>query len=285
MAKIFWMLRGGLAVLAVSMLTAIAPAQTSFGSDPAAMPKNVEDVLHQMSDQADVIFVGQVVGIRPHDDGGMAAGFVEIDFRVDQAIRGCTGGSYILREWSGLWSGDAHRYQVGKRLLMMLHAPGVTGMSSPVGGMDGAVPVRGMADASQLAAASAGAPSPVADLRWLGAKVLHSQGYRLQPELKPTPLEEFHGANEREIQGSLHCVTDDKAVRDSGGDDVLLCPPGNTKNASGLANSEVTAGELIVNPMADEDSSSRFSIPAQQASVETVVKLLGSWQRATDDAR
>ena len=132
-----------------------------------------------MSDRADVIFIGQVVGVHPHDDAGAASGYVEIDFRVDQAIRGCTAGTYVMREWAGLWAGDARRYQPGQRLLMMLHAPGPSGMSSPVGGMDGAIPIRGLASASPLATAASNPTAPVADLRWLGAKILRSQSYTL----------------------------------------------------------------------------------------------------------
>jgi len=93
---------------------------------PAAslpMPRTVEDVLHGMSDQADVIFLGEVIVVRAHEDEGVASGYVEVDFRVDRAIRGVTGDTYTLREWAGLWSGNARRYQPGERLLMLLHAP------------------------------------------------------------------------------------------------------------------------------------------------------------------
>jgi hypothetical protein len=100
--------------------------------------QTVVDVLHQLSDKADVIFAGQVLAIR-RPNGGV----VEVEFRVDQAIRGCTAGTpYILREWAGLWAGDNQRYRVGQRLLMLLHAPSAAGMSSPIGGLDGAIPIR-----------------------------------------------------------------------------------------------------------------------------------------------
>jgi hypothetical protein len=192
MGRALWILRSASALLAVTlpMMAAWAQDPSSSRSGLSAMPQNVEDVLHQMSDKADVIFIGQVLAIRPHDDGGTTAGYVEIDFRVDQAIRGCTVGAYALREWAGLWSGDARRYQAGQRLLMMLHAPGVGGLSSPVGGMDGAIPIRGEANTSPLAEAAAVTtpPVPEVDLRWLGAKVAHPVSYLLQPILSPTPL-------------------------------------------------------------------------------------------------
>jgi hypothetical protein len=244
MARNLRIFRGWLGLLTAALLMGIAPAQTpsSANSGGIASPQDVEDVLHRMSDRADIIFVGQVAAIRPNDGDGMAAGFVEIDFNVEQPIRGCAGGTYVLREWAGLWSGNAHRYQTGQRLLMMLHAPGASGMSSPIGGMDGAIPIRGVADASPLAVSWANAPVPVADLRWLGAKVLHTTSYVLQPVLSPA--------------------------------------------ASIMHQQMASAANLIVNPTASEDDgSARVSTPAQQASVETLVKLLTSWKKATDNVR
>lgn len=245
MTKILWISRCGCVLLAAGLLMATPGAAqdtSSANSKSTAVSQTVEDVLHRMSDQAEIIFIGQVVAIRPHDEGTGAAGFVEIDFLVEQAIRGGqTGGTYTLREWGGLWAGNANRYRAGQLLLMMLHAPGAAGMSSPVGGMDGAIPIRGAGDASQPGAASAGATVVVADLRWLGAKLLHPVSYRLQSALSPTPL---------------------------------------------LVSQQMMAGPKapVVNLMSPvDDTSSRASIPAQQASVETVVKLLSSWQKVTTD--
>lgn len=237
---IFLWLRGLSAVTLLAMSVA-APAQ-SLASGVGAVAQNVEDVLHEMSDRADVIFVGQVVAIRPHDGDGLGSGFVEVDFEVEQAIRGCAGGAYALREWAGLWAGDANRYRVGQRLLMLLHAPGASGLSSPVGGLDGAIPIRGVADASPPATAMGNAPAPVADLRWLGAKVLHSSSYVLQAPLSAAPL-----TVEQQMAGS---------------------------------------GEAVASPIvAPDDGSSRASTPVQQATVDTVVRLLSSWKKATDDGR
>jgi hypothetical protein len=241
MVRTLWNARYLCGLLAVAALAPSARPQT-------AAPQTVEDVLHQMSDQADVIFVGKVLGIHPHEDSGMASGYVEVDFRVDQAVRGCTAGTYVMREWAGLWAGDAHRYRPGERLLMMLHAPGPSGMSSPVGGMDGAIPIRGVAGASPLAAAASTPTAPVADLRWLGAKVQRSQSYTLHSFLSPTPLTISQ----------------------------QMAPAGSLTSASAL----------IAAPIAvDDDTSARSSIPAQQASVETVTTLLRSWHKASNDAR
>jgi hypothetical protein len=131
MAKIFWRLHRLIGMLLVALwITPSASAQLTSSAGAAsatAIPQTVEDVLHQMSDRADIIFAGEVIAIRPHTAETTSAGFVEIDFHIDQAIRGRTaGGSYVLREWAGLWTGDAHRYEVGQRLLMLLHAPGAS---------------------------------------------------------------------------------------------------------------------------------------------------------------
>jgi hypothetical protein len=139
----------------------------------------IEDALHRMSDQAGVVFVGEVIAVRYVAGEGGASGVVEVEFRVDQAVRGCmAGGSYVLREWAGLWSGGDQRYRVGQRLLMLLHTPGSGGVTSPVGGMAGAIPIRGSASWLQAAATASTTPSPVADLRWVGTRLRRSIMYR-----------------------------------------------------------------------------------------------------------
>jgi hypothetical protein len=46
------------------------------------------------------------------------------------------------------------------------------------------------------------------------------------------------------------------------------------------------APNVMVSPtVSTDDSSARASTPAQQASVDTLVKLLTSWKKATDDVR
>lgn len=245
MAKTLWISRCLCAALAVASLAA-SSGRAQVSSAPVPSPQTVEDVLHQMADQADVIFVGEVVAIRPHEGGGVASGFVEVDFRVNQAIRGSvSGGTYTLREWAGLWSGNASRYQIGQRLLMLLHAPGASGLSSPVGGIDGAIPIRG---GGTLALANAATPTPVVDLRWLGVRLPQSTSYKISPTLPPTPL-------------TLSQQMATKSVRNP-------------------------AQVSLTDPIASEDdTSSRASVPVQQASVDTVVKLLASWKKAADDVR
>ena len=160
--------------------------------------QTVVDILHQLSDKADVVFAGQVLAIRHPNDG-----VVEIEFRVDQAIRGCTAGTpYVLREWAGLWPGDNQRYRVGQRLLMLLHSPSAAGLSSPVGGMDGAIPIRqgGAVIAPDGDAATPSQP-PYVDLRWLGARLPHAVSYRSEPVVaaKPANLETPSFGQQRSI--------------------------------------------------------------------------------------
>ncbi|MEI9981177.1 MAG: hypothetical protein WDN23_19665 [Edaphobacter sp.] len=159
-------------VLASGLAAGVACAQTAGVT--ASGPETVVDILREFSGQAAVIFAGQVLAVRQP-----GTGVVEVEFRVDEAIRGCsTGAPYVLREWDGLWVGGAPRYRVGQRLLMLLHAPSAAGMSSPVGGLDGAIPIRQGSAATESGGA---AQPPYVDLRWLGARVPRKVEYAAQP--------------------------------------------------------------------------------------------------------
>jgi hypothetical protein len=133
------------------------------------LPQTVEDALHNLSDAAGIVFLGEVIAIRPLPGSNGASGVVEIDFRIDQAIRNCTSNStYTLREWAGLWAGGDQRYRIGQRLLIFLHTPGPTGISSPVGGMAGAIPVRAATQAPGFVSTTTASAPLIADLRWVG---------------------------------------------------------------------------------------------------------------------
>jgi hypothetical protein len=91
-----------------------------------------------MATRAVVIFSGQVLGVNRQD----AAGYVDVTFLVDRAVKGCSvQEKYVLREWAGRWMGEPNRYRVGERLLMLLPARGASGLSEPVDGMVGAIPL------------------------------------------------------------------------------------------------------------------------------------------------
>jgi hypothetical protein len=107
-------------------------------SATSAVPATTAGALVALGGRAGVIFAGHVVEVRRNDE----AGFVDVVFHVDEAVRGCgTSSTYVLREWAGLWSGQAERYLVGQRLLMLLAGRGPGGMSAPVGGMAGTIPL------------------------------------------------------------------------------------------------------------------------------------------------
>jgi len=218
----------------------------------SAGSQTVTDVLHQMSDRADVIFMGQVLTVHLPEGGGPASGIVEIQFRVDEAIRGCQTGPYVLHEWGGLWAGGSGRYRVGQRLLMLLHAPGAGGLSSPVGGLDGAIPIRQSGIVASPAESTTPPPSlPFVDLRWLGTRVPRAVSYR------------------------------DKAVRPANAFPQLS--PGQQRVETVVA-SGARAGDVPVILPLGYTSVADASVPAQQASVAAVLGLLTTWQKAEHGA-
>ncbi len=134
--------------------------------------------LHNMTQLAGVIFAGRVIRVHRRPGVAGAAGTVEIEFAVDDAIRGVAGSTYTLREWAGLWPADDEPFRVGQRYLMLLHASSASGLSSPIGGTDGAIPIKGEAGAV--------ADSRAVDLRWIATRVTRSIAYR--PTERPTGL-------------------------------------------------------------------------------------------------
>ena len=104
---------------------------------------------------AGVVFAGRVLAVGRHDE----AGFVDVRFAVDEAVKGCSvGRPYVLREWAGLWSSAAPRYVPGERLLVFLTARGASGLSAPVDGFAGVLPLHATA-AQPLADAQGIAPA------------------------------------------------------------------------------------------------------------------------------
>jgi len=118
-------------------------------------PASVEGVLRSLASRAAVVFVGQVQSITPN------GGVTEIVFRVQQPVIGEVGSTYTLREWSGRWSGGQQHYLLGQRSMIFLYAPSAAGLSSPVDGMAGVVPLIPMgADVD-----------PLLDVRMLATRV------------------------------------------------------------------------------------------------------------------
>src|ERR1700722_17784848 len=101
----------------------LVAAALCAGSATAQISAAASAELQLMAGHAAVIFTGQVVDIA-HNDG-----FVDVRFHIDQSLRGAPkSGSYVLREWAGLWTGNPDRYRVGERKLMLLPARGPAGM-------------------------------------------------------------------------------------------------------------------------------------------------------------
>jgi hypothetical protein len=242
--------------VAASMLALAAQGQTvASADDDVVSPQDIETALHQMSDRAGVIFVGRVSEVRRLGSGNVAAGVVEIRFEVEQAVRGCSAGVYVLREWAGLWEGDNQRYRVGQRLLMMLHAPNAAGLSSPVDGMDGAIPIVRGGSALLGANSSARVTPPAVDLRWVETKLLH-----------PVSYTSGAASADRSVSEPAQAVAQRRMVR-------------------GLAAGSAASVAAVTASDSPGSGSGSASVPGQQASVDVVVGMLASWQKVEHAVR
>jgi hypothetical protein len=161
----------------------------------AEVPATPDELIVQMSQSAGVIFVGEVVQVRQPQPGfsgspeAAAEGVVEVDFFVDHAVRGPAQGSlYTLREWGGLWAPGAGRYRPGQRLLVLLHAPDAAGLSSPVHGAEGLIPLRGAGRPPGPDDGSSAAPEWMVDVRWLQAQTLRGEARLVIPGRGPIPI-------------------------------------------------------------------------------------------------
>ena len=253
--RISWGLRAG--VFGVLLVATVAYGQGLATASSSASPQTVVDVLHQLSDEAEVIFAGQVMAIRRPD-----ANVVEVEFRVDQAIRGCKAGTpYLLREWAGLWEGDTLRYRVGQELLMLLHAQSAAGMSSPVGGLDGAIPIRQGGVVNPVADAVTPRQPPYVDLRWLGARLPRTVAYNSGP-VPAAKTADGPATFGSQLRSQL-------------------------RGSSGAVSSGLRSGATPTATMAGNGGSSGSvgsSVPAQQASVDAVLGMLTTWQKARHGA-
>jgi len=195
-----WTVRAG---CAVALVFVILVTECGVAQEPpqTALPQTTNDALRAMSRLAGVIFTGQVIAVRRIEGLNGATGVVEIEFAVEDAVRGVSGSAYTLREWAGLWPAGDEPFCVGQRYVMLLHSPGAAGLSSPVGGMDGAIPIRGTGRAqatgeAETGSAGTGAPADgrVVDLRWVATRVAQPLQYRISPVAHaaalPVPVQE-----------------------------------------------------------------------------------------------
>ena len=195
-----WTVRAG---CAVALVFVILVTECGVAQEPpqTALPQTTNDALRAMSRLAGVIFTGQVIAVRRIEGLNGATGVVEIEFAVEDAVRGVSGSAYTLREWAGLWPAGDEPFCVGQRYVMLLHSPGAAGLSSPVGGMDGAIPIRGTGRGqatgeAETGSAGTGAPADgrVVDLRWVATRVAQPLQYRISPVAHaaalPVPVQE-----------------------------------------------------------------------------------------------
>jgi hypothetical protein len=83
---------------------------------------------------AGIIFAGQVLRIEPMKSADGTPASIRIQFRVEQAVRGCNAGETIeIAEWAELW-GRGDRYRVGQHVLLFLYPRNEAGLTSPVAG-------------------------------------------------------------------------------------------------------------------------------------------------------
>ena len=169
-----------------------ACAQTPDASAPDG---SVGAALRNLASRAGAVFVGRVTAVTQSD------GVVELSFAVVLRVMGVTGATYTLREWAGLWGGGQPRYRVGQRAMFFLHAPSAAGLSTPVDGMEGIVPVIAtgadqapLLDVRRLAGRVQRAPGQPLDTAERGAVALSDArsivaGWRsVQPEPRRLPL-------------------------------------------------------------------------------------------------
>jgi hypothetical protein len=119
-------------------LPVIAEQPTRFqiaGADPPGSPHPQH--LRPLTRSSGYIFAGTVKSVERAAPKGNGVGTVQINFHVDQGIRGVrTGQMLVIREWAGLWE-SGERYRPGERVLLFLYPPSKLGLTSPVGGPRG----------------------------------------------------------------------------------------------------------------------------------------------------
>jgi hypothetical protein len=125
-----------LLVAGLACTVRLAAQRRAFPPDPVPIQ------LQRIAGGAGTIFSGRVVSIVPARVATPdRVATVTVTCKVENAVRGVKAGQiYSFREWAGLWSAGP-RYRVGQRLMFFLYAPSALGLTSPVGGRSGMLPV------------------------------------------------------------------------------------------------------------------------------------------------
>ena len=137
------------------LLLAAGGALPARGGGPGTAPSGA--TLEQLSRHAGYIFRGRVLSVdRPRPTRG-AVTTVLVTFEVLEGIRGVRSGERLtIQEWAGLWSAGRPRYRPGQELLLFLYPRSRLGLTSPVGGDLGVLPI----DAQGLVLAPSSDPDP-----------------------------------------------------------------------------------------------------------------------------
>ena len=131
----FWKLVVVALIVSSVSLTVIAeePARVQI---PGPIPPGPPLLRHPppVTKSSGYIFAGTVKSIARAAPEGNGIATVEINFHVDQGMRGVrTGQTLTIREWAGLWQ-SGERYRPGERVLLFLYPPSKLGLTSPVQG-------------------------------------------------------------------------------------------------------------------------------------------------------
>ena len=140
----------GLGLCAFLLLAAAAPPPVRAGG-PRSAPSGA--TLEQLSRHAGFIFRGRVLRVERLRPAAGSPATVQVTFQVLEGIRGTRTGDHLtIREWAGAWPAGRPRYRVGQELLLFLYPPSRLGLTSPVGGDAGILPLDAQLPAPTLPA-------------------------------------------------------------------------------------------------------------------------------------
>ena len=130
----------GLGLCCFLLLAAGVGALPARGGGPGSAPSSA--TLEQLGRHAGFIFRGRVLSVdRPKPARG-AVTTVQVTFEVLEGIRGVRTGDHLtIREWAGLWGAGRPRYRPGQEVLLFLYPRSRLGLTSPVGGDLGILPI------------------------------------------------------------------------------------------------------------------------------------------------
>jgi hypothetical protein len=128
----FWKLFVVALILTPVPAFAEQPARLQISTIPAGSPPRQHPP--PLTQSSGYIFAGTVNSVQRTAPKGNGVATVQINFHVDQGIRGVrTGQTLTIREWVGLWQ-SGERYRPGERVLLFLYPPSKLGLTSPVRG-------------------------------------------------------------------------------------------------------------------------------------------------------